>query len=49
MIPIVVLVTLLYFAVGTFGTDTLSGASQLALLFAGGVAAALEIGIFRKK
>ena len=47
MIPIVVLVTLLYFAVGTFGTDTLSGASQLALLFAGGVAAALGIGVYR--
>ena len=47
MIPIVVLVTLLYFAVGTFGTDTLSGASQLALLFAGAVAAALGIGVYR--
>ena len=47
MIPIVVLVTLLYFAVGTFGTDTLSGASQLALLFAGAVAAALSIGVYR--
>ena len=47
MIPIVVLVTLLYFAVGTFGTDTLSGASQLALLFSGGVAAALGIGVYR--
>ena len=47
MVPIVVLVTLLYFAVGTFGTDTLSGASQLALLFSGGVAAALGIGVYR--
>ena len=47
MVPIVVLVTLLYFAVGTFGTDTLSGASQLALLFSGGVAAALGVGVYR--
>ena len=47
IVPIVVLVTLLYFAVGTFGTDTLSGASQLALLFSGGVAAALGIGVYR--
>ena len=47
MVPIVVLVTLLFFAVGTFGTDTLSGASQLALLFSGGVAAALGIGVYR--
>lgn len=47
MVPIVVLVTLLFFAVGTFGTDTLSGASQLALLFSGAVAAALGIGVYR--
>ena len=45
MVPIAVLVALLVFAVGTFGTDTLSGASQLSLVFAGGVAAAVGMGV----
>jgi NhaC family Na+:H+ antiporter len=47
LLPIVVLVALLFFAVSTFGTDTLSGASQLALLFSGAVAAALGMGVYK--
>ena len=47
MVPIAVLVALLFFAVGTFGTDTLSGASQLSLVFSGGVAAAIGMGVYR--
>ena len=47
LVPIIVLVVLLFFAVSTFGTDTLSGASQLALLFSGGVAAALGMGVYK--
>ena len=47
MVPIAVLVALLVFAVGTFGTDTLSGASQLSLVFAGGVAAAIGMGVYK--
>lgn len=41
------LVSLLFFAVWTFGTDTLSGASQLALLFSEAVAAALGMCIYK--
>ena len=47
LVPIIVLVVLLFFAVSTFGTDTLSWASQLALLFSGGVAAALGMGVYK--
>ena len=47
LLPIIVLVALLFFAVSTFGTDTLSGASQLALLFSGAVAAALGMGVYK--
>ena len=47
LLPIVVLVALLFFAVSAFGTDTLSGASQLALLFSGAVAAALGMGVYK--
>ena len=47
LLPIVVLVALLFFADSTFGTDTLSGASQLALLFSGAVAAALGMGVYK--
>lgn len=47
LVPIIVLVVLLFLAVSTFGTDTLSGASQLALLFSGGVAAALGMGVHK--
>lgn len=48
VIPILALVTMLFFAVGAFGTDTLAGASQLALIFAGGVAAAIGIGVYKR-
>ena len=47
LLPIVVLVALLFFAVSAFGTDTLSGASQLALLFSGAVAAAVGMGVYK--
>lgn len=46
-VPVVALVVMLAFSVFTFGTDTLSGASQLSLLASGGVAAA--IGVWRYK
>jgi NhaC family Na+:H+ antiporter len=49
MIPVVILVLLLFFAVGTFGTDTLSGASQLSLLFSGGVAVAIGMCVYKLK
>jgi NhaC family Na+:H+ antiporter len=49
LVPVVALVTMLFFAVSTFGTDTLSGASQLSLLFAGAVAAFLGITVYKLK
>lgn len=47
LIPIVTLVTVLFFSVLTFGVDTLSGASQLTLLLAGAVAAAIGVGVYK--
>lgn len=48
-VPVTVLVAALFFSVWTFGTSTLDGASQLSLLFAGGVAAAIGVGACRLK
>jgi NhaC family Na+:H+ antiporter len=48
-LPIITLVTVLFFSVLTFGVDTLSGASQLTLLLAGAVAASIGIGIYKIK
>lgn len=48
-IPIITLVAVLFFSVLTFGVDTLSGASQLTLLLAGAVAAAIGIGVYKIK
>ena len=47
LVPVAALVTMLAFCVFTFGTDTLSGASQLSLLASSGIAAA--IGVWRYK
>ena len=47
LVPVAILVALLAFCVFTFGTDTLSGASQLSLLASSGIAAA--IGVWRYK
>ena len=49
LVPVVALVTMLFFSVSTFGTDTLSGASQLSLLFAGAVAAFLGVTVYKLK
>ena len=49
LIPLGALVAMLFFSVTTFGTDTLSGASQLSLLFAGAVAAFLGMAVYKLK
>jgi NhaC family Na+:H+ antiporter len=49
LIPVVSLVVLLFFSVSTFGTDTLSGASQLSLIVAGAIAAAISMCVCRLK
>jgi NhaC family Na+:H+ antiporter len=47
LIPVVVLVGLLYAAVGTFGSDTLEGAGQVVLLTATAVCVCLSMTIYR--
>lgn len=46
LIPIVVLVTLLFFVVRYFGSDALTGASQVALIFAVGVTIAISLFVY---
>ena len=41
ILPIVILVVLLYFTIGSFGSDALSGASQVCLLIATAICAAI--------
>lgn len=47
--PVVLLVAMLTFCVMSFGTATLSGASQLALLVASAVSVSIGIGVYRLK
>lgn len=47
LIPVISLVAMLAFCVIAFGIDTLSGASQLALLAASGIAAAIGTGVYK--
>ena len=45
--PVIVLIATLAYSVCTFGVDTLSGASQLTLIFSAGTAAVIGIGIYK--
>ena len=47
LIPFVVLIAVLFLVIKGFGTDALSGASQVALMFAAGVTVAISM-IFYK-
>lgn len=47
LIPVVVLVVLLAFDISIFGSDSILGASQVALLFAAGVCVCLAMGLFK--
>lgn len=49
LVPIIALVAMLFFSVFTFGVDTLDGASQLTLLAAAAIAAAIGIGVYGLK
>ena len=47
LIPVIVLVVLLAFDISIFGSDSILGASQVALLFAAGVCVCLAMGLFK--
>ena len=49
LIPVLVLVVLLGFDISIFGSDSILGASQVALLFAAGVCICLAMWLFKTR